>query len=91
MRRRRGQGVAGHRDGGAGVRSRYQGGIPRGVAAGIGSRALIESIGDATLTVGLSFPVIYAKAHSGEWCDVLRWSQQESSTWPTMTRRKGTS
>ena len=38
--------------------------------------ALIESIGDPTLTVGLSFPVIYAKAHSGEWCDVLRWSQQ---------------
>ena len=38
--------------------------------------ALIESIGDATLTVGLSFPVIYAKAHSGEWGDVLRWSQR---------------
>ena len=38
--------------------------------------ALIESIGDATLTVGLSFPVIYAKTHSGEWCDVLRWSQR---------------
>jgi hypothetical protein len=38
--------------------------------------ALIESIGDPTLTVGLSFPVIYAKAHSGEWCDALRWSQR---------------
>jgi class 3 adenylate cyclase len=38
--------------------------------------ALIESIGDPTLPVGLSFPVIYAKAHSGEWCDVLRWSQR---------------
>ena len=38
--------------------------------------ALIESIGDPTLTVGLSFPVIYAKAESGEWCDVLRWSQR---------------
>ncbi|HEY7054193.1 MAG TPA: adenylate/guanylate cyclase domain-containing protein [Mycobacterium sp.] len=38
--------------------------------------ALVESLGDATLTVGLSFPVIYAKAHSGEWCDVLRWSQR---------------
>jgi hypothetical protein len=37
---------------------------------------LIESIGDATLTVGLSFPVIYAKAHCGEWRDVLRWSQR---------------
>ena len=38
--------------------------------------ALIESLGDATLTVGLSFPVIYAKVESGEWCDVLRWSQR---------------
>jgi class 3 adenylate cyclase len=37
---------------------------------------LIESIGDATLTVGLSFPVIYAKVESGEWPDVLRWSQR---------------
>jgi hypothetical protein len=37
---------------------------------------LIESIGDATLTVGLSVPLIYAKAESGEWWDVLRWSQQ---------------
>ena len=30
--------------------------------------ALIESVGDATLTVGLSFPVIYAKIESAEWC-----------------------
>ena len=38
--------------------------------------ALIESIGDATLTVGLSFSVIYAKTQSGEWGDVLKWSQR---------------
>ena len=38
--------------------------------------ALIESLGDPTFTVGLSFPVIYAKAESGEYCDVLRWSQR---------------
>jgi class 3 adenylate cyclase len=38
--------------------------------------ALIESIGDATLTVGLSFPLVYAKVQSGEWCDVLQWSQR---------------
>ncbi len=38
--------------------------------------ALVESIGDATLTVGLSFPPIYAKVHSGEWDDALRWSQK---------------
>jgi hypothetical protein len=38
--------------------------------------ALIESIGDPTLTVGLSLAAIYAKAESGEWRDVLRWSQR---------------
>jgi hypothetical protein len=35
---------------------------------------LAESVGDATLTVGLSFALFYAKAESGEWSDVLRWS-----------------
>jgi class 3 adenylate cyclase len=38
--------------------------------------ALIESVGDPTLTVGLSFALIYAKAESTQWCDVLRWSQR---------------
>ena len=38
--------------------------------------ALIESIGDPTLTVGLSFAPIYAKIESAEWPDVLRWSQR---------------
>ena len=38
--------------------------------------ALIESIGDPTLTVGLSFAAIYAKIESAEWSDVLRWSQK---------------
>ena len=38
--------------------------------------ALIESLGDPTLTVGLSFPVILAKCLSTEWSDVLRWSQR---------------
>ena len=28
------------------------------------------------LTVGLSFPVIYARGHGGNWGDVLRWSQR---------------
>ena len=37
--------------------------------------ALIESVGDPTLTVGLSLPPIHAKVQSGEWPDVLRWSQ----------------
>jgi hypothetical protein len=38
--------------------------------------ALIESVGDATLTVGLSAAAILAKIESGEFRDVLRWSQR---------------
>jgi class 3 adenylate cyclase len=38
--------------------------------------ALIESIGDPNLTVGLSFTAIYAKLYSAEWNDVLQWSQR---------------
>ncbi|MFZ3290701.1 ATP-binding protein [Mycobacterium sp.] len=37
---------------------------------------LAESVGDLTLTVGLSMPVIYARAESGDLSDVLRWSQR---------------
>jgi len=37
---------------------------------------LIESLGDPTLTVGLSLTSIYAKIESGAWADVLRWSQR---------------
>lgn len=47
-------------------------------AARLGSEAmaLIESIGDPNLTVGLSFAGIYAKAMNNEWGDTLRWSQR---------------
>jgi hypothetical protein len=38
--------------------------------------ALIESVDDPNLTVGLSFTAIYAKGESGEWSGVLRWSQR---------------
>jgi class 3 adenylate cyclase len=38
--------------------------------------ALVESVGDPTLTVGLSFPLIYAKIESGDWSVALRWSQR---------------
>jgi hypothetical protein len=38
--------------------------------------ALIESLGDPTLTVGLSFAPIFAKIETGEWRDMLRWSQR---------------
>jgi class 3 adenylate cyclase len=54
----------------------YQGRIR--VASPLASEAmsLIESLGDPTLTVGLSYPAVYAKMESGEWPDVLRWSQR---------------
>jgi class 3 adenylate cyclase len=38
--------------------------------------ALIESLGDPALTVGLSRAAIYAKISKGDWDDVLRWSQR---------------
>jgi class 3 adenylate cyclase len=38
--------------------------------------ALIESVGDPTLTVGLSIAPLYAKLKNAEMCDVLRWSQR---------------
>ena len=38
--------------------------------------ALIESVGDPTLTVGLSIAADLAKIESAEWSDALRWSQQ---------------
>ena len=38
--------------------------------------AVIESIGDPTLTVGLSVAALYAKIESGEYFDMLRWSQR---------------
>jgi class 3 adenylate cyclase len=37
--------------------------------------ALIESVGDPTLMVGLSWTAIYAKIEDAEFSDVLRWSQ----------------
>jgi class 3 adenylate cyclase len=38
--------------------------------------AVIESVGDPTLTVGLSFPLVYAKIERAEVSEVLRWSQR---------------
>jgi len=38
--------------------------------------ALIESVGDATLTVGLTWVAIYAKIENADWPEVLRWSQR---------------
>ena len=38
--------------------------------------ALVESIGEPTLTIGLSFAAIVAKLQTGEWDDAMRWSQR---------------
>jgi hypothetical protein len=38
--------------------------------------ALIESVGDVTLTVGLSYAPIFGKLMGGECLDALRWSQR---------------
>jgi class 3 adenylate cyclase len=38
--------------------------------------AIIELVGDPTLTMALSPPAIYAKIDNAEWSDVLRWSQR---------------
>ncbi len=38
--------------------------------------ALIESVGDADLLVGLSFVLMYARLGGGQLSDVLRWSQR---------------
>ncbi|MCV7199432.1 ATP-binding protein [Mycobacterium angelicum] len=56
--------------------SAYQGRIREASRLASEAMAEIESLGDPTLTVGLSFPAIYAKIESGEWPDVLRWSQR---------------
>jgi class 3 adenylate cyclase len=53
----------------------YHARIPTASQLASEAMALIESIGDPTLTVGLSFAPIYAKIEKNEWYDVLQWSQ----------------
>ena len=52
--------------------------------------ALVESIGDPTLTVGLSFTAIAIKLRPARWPRRCA-GRRPSSTWPTATRRKATS
>ncbi|OMC21980.1 adenylate/guanylate cyclase domain-containing protein [Mycobacterium colombiense] len=54
----------------------YQDRVPEGSRLASEAISLIESIGDPTLTVGLSFTPIRAKMASGEWSEMLRLSQQ---------------
>ncbi|ULP38105.1 AAA family ATPase [Mycolicibacterium rufum] len=53
----------------------YQGEIRQASHLASEAMALVDSLGNADLTVGLSFPPIYAKIESGDYRDVLRWSQ----------------
>ena len=85
---RRGQGVTGHRHGRAGdgctcIMARMR------EASRLASEtmALLESLGDPTLTVGLSFAPIYAKCETGEWSTCCG-GHRGSSTWPTVIRER---
>jgi hypothetical protein len=54
----------------------YQGRLCEASRLASEAMALIESVGDPTLTVGLSPAPIRAKATNAEYSDVLRWSQR---------------
>jgi class 3 adenylate cyclase len=54
----------------------YQGRVREASHLASEAWSLIESLGDPSLTVGLSFPPIYSKMESADWCDMLRWSQR---------------
>ena len=61
---------------GAVVDHTYQGRIREASQLASEAMALIESLGNPTLTLGLSFAPIYAKLQSAEYPDVLRWSER---------------
>jgi class 3 adenylate cyclase len=54
----------------------FQGRLREASQLGSEAMALIESLGDPTLMVGLSWTAIYAKIESAEMSDALRWSQR---------------
>ncbi|OBI88687.1 adenylate/guanylate cyclase domain-containing protein [Mycobacterium sp. 1245805.9] len=54
----------------------YQGRVLEASQLASEAWALIESIGDPDLTVGLSIAPIYSKMESGNFSDMLRWSQR---------------
>ena len=54
----------------------FQGRIREASRLASEAMTVIESVGDPTLTVGLSFAPIHAKMVSAEFNDVLRWSQR---------------
>ena len=74
VRRRRGQGVTGHRHAALVLDHAYQDRVREASQLASEVMVLIETIGDPTLTVGLSFAPIYARSRC-RVSDVLRWSQ----------------
>jgi len=54
----------------------YQARLPEASPLASETMALIESIDEETLTVGMSVPLIYAKGEAGEWRDALSWSER---------------
>ncbi len=54
----------------------YQGRVREASQLASEAWALTESVGDPNLVVGLSFSPIYAKMESGEWREMLRWSER---------------
>ena len=54
----------------------YQGRLREASQLASEAMVLIESVGDPTLTVGLSSIAIRTKMASAEWSDVLRWSER---------------
>jgi len=53
----------------------YQARVREGAQLASEAMNLIQSVGNPTLTVGLSLTPILAKAERGEWCAVMEWSQ----------------
>ena len=75
MRRGRGQGVLAIAMSGAVMDHLHQARLHEASQLTSEAMALIESLDDPTLAVGLSLASIYARAKCAEWPDTLRWSQ----------------
>ena len=69
----------------------YQGRVREASQLASEAMALIESIGDETLTVGLSIAATFAKAEDRRVGRRAAVVTERSSTWPTVTRLKATS
>ena len=76
VQRGRGQGLTGHRhDAGCSRKLIYTGRSREGSRLASEQMALLESIGDPTLTMGLAFATFVSWFDAGEFGEVLRWSQ----------------